>query len=399
MKMDGTHHLSRMRRGLVCTLAVLLLLSQVALAEEAAAADGIAVSTTYPAATLKAGDSISFRLAVENQSGTARDIALSITDIPEGWEGTLTAESRQISVVHVRHEETNEAISLDLTVPLEAEDGEYSIQVKADGGSGITDTMDIRITVNAEEIGSSSFTAEYPAQEGAADTAFAFDATLVNNTLSEQSYSFSSNAPTGWQVSLTPAEESTKVASISVEPRTSQGIKINVTPPENVEAGAYEIQCTATSATEKMSVDLSVTITDTYDLTLSTPSGRLSLDAYANQETAMQLTLTNAGNSALTNVNLTSSAPSGWNVRFEPSTIDLIESGAVVEATAYITPGEDSMSGDYVASVTARNSNASDSADFRITVKTETKWGFVGIGVIVVLAVVLAIIFRKYGRR
>lgn len=64
----------------------------------------------------------------------------------------------------------------------------------------------------------------------------------------------------------------------------------------------------------------------------------MSLDAYANQESAVQLSLTNSGNSDLTNVNLTSSAPSGWTVRFSTETIDVIEAGATVETTAYITP-------------------------------------------------------------
>ena len=113
----------------------------------------------------------------------------------------------------------------------------------------------------------------------------------------------------------------------------------------------------------------------------------------------MQLSLTNTGNSDLTNVNLTSSAPTGWTVRFANETIDIIEAGATVETTMYITPGEDAMSGDYATTVTARNSDANDSVDFRITVKTETIWGLTGIGVILVLAVVIGIVMRKYGRR
>ena len=71
----------------------------------------------------------------------------------------------------------------------------------------------------------------------------------------------------------------------------------------------------------------------------------------------------------------------------------------VIMLYMYITPGEDAMSGDYATTVTARNSDANDSVDFRITVKTETIWGLTGIGVIVLLAVVIIIVMRKYGRR
>ena len=60
---------------------------------------------------------------------------------------------------------------------------------------------------------------------------------------------------------------------------------------------------------------------------------------------------------------------------------------------------KEAMSGDYVTTLTASSSDASDSAEFRITVKTETKWGLTGIGIIVVLAVVIILVMRKYGRR
>ena len=398
MKHKSIRTLSRM----AALALALTLLASCAMAESLdtapAAEPYIELSTQYPALTVKAGDSLTFDLDLDNYSGVSQDITLSVAEIPEGWEGTFSAGSNQVSVVHVKNQATNSEVSFAVDVPLETADGEYIIRLAA-RGEDFADEMEIALTVSAEEIGESSFTAEYPSQEGDATTDFTFSVTLINNTLSTQNYSFTSNAPSGWQVSFQPSGESTSVAALDVEARTTQAMDISVTPPENVEVGTYEIPVTATSVNESMPITLSVTITGSYGLTLSTPSGRLSLDAYANQESAVQLSLTNTGNSDLTNVNLTSSAPTGWTVRFANETIDIIEAGATVETTMYITPGEDAMSGDYATTVTARNSDANDSVDFRITVKTETIWGLTGIGVIVVLAVVIGIVMRKYGRR
>lgn len=398
MKHKSIRTLSRM----AALALALTLLASCAMAESLdtapAAEPYIELSTQYPALTVKAGDSLTFDLDLDNYSGVSQDITLSVAEIPEGWEGTFSAGSNQVSVVHVKNQATNSEVSFAVDVPLETADGEYIIRLAA-RGEDFADEMEIALTVSAEEIGESSFTAEYPSQEGDATTDFTFSATLINNTLSTQNYSFTSNAPSGWQVSFQPSGESTSVAALDVEARTTQAMDISVTPPENVEAGTYEIPVTATSVNESMPITLSVTITGSYGLTLSTPSGRLSLDAYANQESAVQLSLTNTGNSDLTNVNLTSSAPTGWTVRFANETIDIIEAGATVETTMYITPGEDAMSGDYATTITARNSDANDSVDFRITMKTETIWGLTGIGVIVVLAVVIGIVMRKYGRR
>ena len=109
--------------------------------------------------------------------------------------------------------------------------------------------------------------------------------------------------------------------------------------------------------------------------------------------------MTNNGNVDLTNLNLTSSAPSDWEVRFDESTIDLLEAGGTKEITAYVTPDKDAMTGDYVTSITVSNNETTDTAQFRVSVKTKTTWGVVAVAAIVALIAILAGIFKKYGRR
>ena len=369
-----------------------------AFAEEAEADPYVELSTEYPAITVKAGESLSFDLAVENETGTSQDLTLSIEALPEEWEGSFSTSSKEVSIVHVKDGNTNTAIDFNLDIPLETEDGDYTVTLKATGQK-YSDSMDLYVKVNAEEIGESSFTVEYPSQEGTADTTFTYSATLVNNTLSDQNYSFTSNAPSGWTVSITPSGESTKVSALEVPARSSQGISISVAVPADLEAGDYDISVTATSAAEKMTEELTATITGTYSMDLSTPSGRLSFDTYPNKGTTVSLTISNTGNTDLTNVNLTSSMPTGWTAEFASETIDLIEAGETVETTVTITPSDDAMSGDYTGTIKIKNSDASDSAEFRITVKTETKWGVAGIAIILLLAAGLYAVIRKYGRR
>ena len=148
-----------------------------------------------------------------------------------------------------------------------------------------------------------------------------------------------------------------------------------------------------------MNQDLSVSITGTYNVSLSTPDGRLSLDAYADKESSVTLSITNNGNVDLTNLNLTSTAPTDWDVSFSESTIDTLEAGATKEVTAYIKPAQDVITGDYVTDITIKNDSASSMAEFRVSVKTPTTWGIVAVAIIVVLVAVLAGIFKKFGRR
>ena len=144
---------------------------------------------------------------------------------------------------------------------------------------------------------------------------------LVNNKGSEQSFSLSAEAPDGWQVSFTPSGESNAVASLNVEAGASQGITVSVTPPETLTQGDYTIPISAISSSEKLTEELKVTITGSYAVEVSTPSGNLSVDAYANDKKAVTLSITNTGNVDLTNLNLTSSAASNWDISFSEEEI------------------------------------------------------------------------------
>ena len=113
----------------------------------------------------------------------------------------------------------------------------------------------------------------------------------------------------------------------------------------------------------------------------------------------MTLSITNTGNVDLENLNLTSSAPTDWEVEFSESTIELLEAGATQEITAYITPDADAITGDYLTTLTVSNDETSADAQFRVSVKIRTTWGIVAVAIIVVLVILLGCIFKKFGRR
>lgn len=370
--------------------------------DAAQGAGAVDMSTAYPGTTVKAGESLTFSLDFASLDGESHDVALSEETLPEGWSGYFKGGSNQITRVHVDggSEETQEDLAdYVLTVPADTEEGSYDVVLMADAGEGGVDLLELEVTVSVEEVGESTFTSEYPEQQGATGSTFSFDTTIVNNRATEQTYSLSADVPAGWQISFTPSGESAAVTSIAVEAGGSQGVTVAIVPPTTVEKGDYEISCSAISSNDTLKADLSVSITGTYSLSLSTPDQRLSFDAYANKQSTVTLSITNTGNVDLTNVNLTSSAPTDWDVTFSESTIDTLEAGATKEVTAYVTPSDEAITGDYVTSISASCTETSASAEFRVSVKTPTTWGIAAIAIIVVLVCGLAVIFKKYGRR
>lgn len=364
----------------------------------ACAAGGLDFYTDYPGLSVRAGESQSITMYVENNTGNGLDADLSVVTMPEGWEGYFAGGGSQISSVHVQNGDYA-SVTFNLEIPDDAEEGNYTVELQAADSAGLSDMLTLHLDIQEIQYGQGSFSAEYPEQEGASGTSFSFNTTLINNSAADQSYSLSAQAPDGWQVSFKPSGESTQVASIEVTSASSQGLTVNVTPPENVEAGEYTIPLSAISASDSLSTELKINITGTYALDLSTPNGLLSFDAHANKESDVTLSVTNNSNVDLQNITMTSSAPSGWNVTFDTSTIDVLEAGSTVEISAHVTPGDSAMTGDYVTSFTASCAEVSDSAEFRVSVKTETIWGVVAILIILALICGVGAVFKKYGRR
>ena len=396
--------LSRKKPMVLLAAALLLLWTSMMPMYAGAAPDtgGISMCTDYPGITVKPGETTTFSLYFTNSDDTQADMELSAENLPEGWSGYFRGSGSEVSSVHVYGSQTKDdspALSYSLTVSEEAEEGTYQINLKADGGSGNTVTLPLTVYVAEQESGQGNFTAEYPEQQGASGTNFSFSTTLVNNGLSTSTYSLSAKAPEGWQVTFTPSGESSQVASVPVDAGSSQGLTVAVIPSDNVEKGDYSINCTAISADETLNLELKVTITGSYTMTLTTPSGNLSASAYAGEETPVTLSLQNTGNVDLENIQLTSSASTDWNVRFDETTIDTLEAGATKEITAYIQPSENAVIGDYVTAITARNDQASSEVDLRVSVKNHTTWGVIAVLIIIVICGGLGLIIRKYGRR
>lgn len=364
----------------------------------------VVFSTDYPGVSVKPGDSTTFSLYLTNDGDKQDTVELSAADLPDGWTGSFKGSSSEVSMVHVAAAQTKEAsptLSYALSIPEDTKEGTYNLTLEAKGDS--TDAklpLTVKVDKNEKGVAAGEFTAEYPEQQGASSTNFSFSTTLKNNGSANATYALAEdNVPDGWTVTFTPSGASAQSASVPVDAGSSSSITVAVTPSKDAKQGDYEIDCTATSGDETLKLPLTVTITGTYGMTLTTPSGNLSAKAYAGEGRKVTLEVQNTGNVALKNVQLTSQASTDWNVEFDNSTIDSIDPGASKEVTATITPAKDAVIGDYVTAITAKNDNASSEADLRVSVQNHTGWGVVAIVIIAALVVSLWAIIRKFGRR
>ena len=352
------------------------------MAVSALAAGGLDLSTRYTGISAKPGDTLSFELNFENTTGSGLNTALTASGLPDGWSGYFEGSGKTVSSVYVRPTSSVQGadpnsglVSYNVTIPDEAKKGDYDITLKAAAGAaqdagdaGPESVLSVKVSVTDEAAGNNVLETTYPEQQGAGGQSFTFNSTIRNNSSGEQTYSLAAEAPAGWKVAFKPSGQSMEVSSIGVSGHGTQGMTITVT------------------------------ITGTYDLDVLTADGRLSFDASVGKTQAVTLNVVNKGNIDLNGVNLTSQAPGGWTVDFSESSIDVLPAGQTKEITMNVTPGKDAMSGDYAMTLKAQNADTSVSQSFRVTVRTSTRWGVIGVCLIGLMLLGLSEVFRRFGR-
>ncbi|MBD2847319.1 hypothetical protein IDH44_19130 [Paenibacillus sp. IB182496] len=376
---------------LVLALACSLLLALTGAAPRAHAAEGIELYTPYTELSAPPGESISYSIEVINDSSATQQVAVGLTTEAADWQYELTAGGRAIRTLAVKSGES-QTLTLQLEVPLQVEKGAYTFRVT--GGAAA-----LPLTVNVSEAGtfSSELTSDQANLEGYADTTFSFTASLRNRTGEAQTYALSADSPAGWDVRFKSGSDT--ITSIAVEPNASQTITVEAVPPQSVAAGTYPIPIRAANNATSAETSLEAVVTGNYGLALSTSNDLLSTDVTAGGERRLDVVVTNTGTAELQDVSLTSQAPVGWEVTFEPATITSVAPGETANAQVRIKSSGEALAGDYAVSLAASSAQKADDLTLRVAVKASVLWGWIGVLIVVAVAAGIYYLFRKYGRR
>jgi uncharacterized membrane protein len=353
------------------------------------------VTTPYVALTVQAGQTVTLNLSVTDT--VSQRVDLSVQGVPEGWGATILGGGRPVSAIMTDPERAT-SLDLKVEVPAEAAEGTSTLTIVARSG-GTTTSLPVTLTVSQVEGGTTELTAEYAALRGPADVTYPFTLTLKNNTLEARTYNISASGPESWSLSLKPSGASQETPTVTVESQASQGMNLTVKPGPNAQIGVYDLLVTVTGGGETVSVPLQVEITGTYTLSLTTVDGSLNADVKAGGTTRVQFVVTNSGTGPLQGIELYASAPTNWDVTFEPKVIDILPANQQETVTAVFKPAENAIAGDYVVTMHADADQAAAQSDIRVTVKTSTLWGVIGVLIAVAVIAILGFVFRRYGHR
>lgn len=356
----------------------------------------LTMTTPYPALTVQAGQTVSLTVTVKDTTTGWVDVGLE--NVPTGWKTQILGGGYPVSAVMV---ETDEPLSLNLQieVPADAAEGTQTLRLVGRRGGSLLAELPIVLTVSEAAAGPTSLTAEYASLRGPAAATYQFSLVLENRSQQARTYNISATGPSKWTLSLKPSGATQETPTVTVQPMGSQSLTLTVTPEPDVAIGTYDIKVTAVGGGETVSAPLQVEITGTYKLTLTTPDGRLNVEIRAGDTTRVPLTVKNEGTGPLRDVTFSATPPTNWKVVFEPDSISELPANEEQTVVAVFTPAKNALAGDYVVTMSANADQAVSQADMRVTVKTSTLWGVLGVLIAIAAIGVLGFVFRRFGHR
>ncbi len=358
---------------------------------------GLSLFTQFPTQTVRAGEPVTLSLTLHNYSLPPQVATLSVVQSAPGWKVNFLGAGRAIGAVAVATDQ-EATFSVRLDPPARARPATYRFVLEAKGQDA-TAALPVALTFGQVVPARLSLQAELPVLRGSGSSSFKYRVTLRNDSDQDVLANLEAQVPKGFQVTFTIAFGSQQVTSLPVKAGESKDLDVDVTLPQDLPAGTYNVNVRAVSGEARAEQKLTLEVTGRPELSITTPDGRLSGNATAGQNTPVKLLVKNGGSAPARNVEVSSFEPSGWQIAFEPKRIAEIPPKGQAQTTATIKPGPKAIAGDYMVTLRASAGDSSASADFRVQVQTSSLWGFAGIVLIAIAVGVLGLVVSRYGRR
>jgi uncharacterized membrane protein len=252
--------------------------------------------------------------------------------------------------------------------------------------------------------------AKYPVLTGKSGDEFQFALELLWHSDEFREFDIAASGPPNWNISflggLGAKEEMTdRIGLKPLEPGKTyptETMYVKLTPlrGKTPDPGEYMVTFELSSGDIHETVELKAVVTALYQFVFFPATGLLNSEATAGEDNYLSIWVENTGTATLDNIRLSSGAPEGWSITFNPSEVKSLEAGLAQEVSVVIKPPRKTIAGDYAITLNADSEIFSpDPLRMRVTVLTPTIWGWVGILIVLAVIAGLGVIFRRLGRR
>jgi uncharacterized membrane protein len=364
----------------------------------------VVMAAEFPGVEVSLDEDVSMDLIFHNRGRTDETVTVGVTEIPEGWQARIKTYQYTVTGVHIPSE-GDKSLTFEAEPGKDVKPGSYKFHVEARTQDGrFKMAQSIFVTVKEKKEGSQKekgvkLTTSYPVLRGSSEAKFEFSVEVDSKLDKDAVFDLFAQSPEGWETNFKPAYEQKYISSLRLKSNQSQTIALEVKPAFMAKAGEYPVNIRISSSDAKAEAQLTVVLTGTYDMEVGTPDGLLSLRARQGKPANMSFYVKNTGSAALNNIEFLSFKPENWKVELKPEKIPALEPGDLKQIEAIFTPYDEALVGDYSVSVRVDGKKVAKTMEYRVTVKASSAWGWIGIGIIMVVIAGLTGLFRWLGRR
>ena len=364
----------------------------------------ITMALEYPGVEIPAGDDVSMDVIFYNRGKRNENVEVKVAQQPDNWKVRLKTYRFTVSAVNVPPDD-NKRLTLEAKPPGNVQPGTYHFLIDArtpDGRFKMSQALTVTVKSRKkgrEESRGVKLTTSYPELRGPSDAKFEFSLDVESQLDKDAIFDLFVKGPEGWDINFKPAYESKYISSLRLKAGQSSSVAVEVKPPPMTPAGEYPLTIKVSSGDAQAEAALKVILTGTYDLEVGTPSGLLSLDARQGKPANLSFYVKNTGSAVNNGIQFLSFKPENWKVTFKPEKIPSLKPGELKQVEVIITPNSEALVGDYAVNVRVQGEKADKTLEFRVSVKASSAWGWIGIGIIVLVVGGLTFLFRKLGRR
>ena len=342
-------------------------------------------------------------------NGTGREMLVNLeaSGMPADWTAKFRPRVGSFLITSILLDpEQRTDMQLRIRGPRDQSAADFTLTLQATSDSGevlVEKSLRVqRVEGEPTDPGQVTVTASYPFLSGPTSNLFEFEMSVVNNTPEDVSLNLGALYPQGWTVQFLPAFGAERlITNVSIVTQLNQRIKVRVFPPALSPAGDYPILVRLADEEEiyVKEVPLQVTLTGAFDVFMTTPDGRLNVNADAGSPQAATVRMVNTGTADIENLGLIADTPAGWEIEFQVPNVESLPVNNRIDVPVTITPPGDAVPGDYLITLRARNNDVQDQVSLRVTVEKSTIWQWVGIGILVAVIIALVGMFVRLGRR
>jgi uncharacterized membrane protein len=358
--------------------------------------DEVQLVSTYLSVSEELGKTIELPLTVSNTGDVDKTVSL-MAEAPDGW--TVTFKTSTNMAVKSLYMKPGDSVSL--TIVMEPGDstqtGDYNVVVKAADQDGVLDSLELGVSLTeatSELEVISTFTDVTVEAGNSINFPIAVWNTGEKDTLCLLTVPV---APENWKTVF--ISDDIEVSSLLIAAGESTTVKLEVTPPNSVETGAYVLVASVASGDgAETTLPFNINVAGSYELGLELST--LYKTVTIGQTLTYTAEVTNEGQSPVTTVYLEAEIPDEWEATITPAQVTSLEPRASTTFTVEVSTPADTVAGDYLLTMKAYSDQLeSEESDLRVTTQASNTWGFVGFGLVAVAIVGVYFGFRRFKRR